>query len=284
MRALPLLLFTFACKPDAEDILDDLPPAALNTAEAVQYWSSVSAPNLLLNAYSPLLAVYAAEEQGPVDCPVGSAEGDVTTYTGGCTDNEGNTWEGTLTVHPDAIVYTGLELGQPSEDCPGAVTTLFLDGRLGGDREAEPLSFSLDLAMHIEGPDASCDPSGGELAILYNGTQRADGEAELWSGTGRVGDTERGWVDATTTDERLDQSVCPTQAASGQTTLTNGTDVVVITYDGATDCDEQSEVPWSLNGEPQGMLSGVSCAVGGPAGGALAAVLALGMLRRRQKG
>lgn len=90
-------------------------------------------------------------------------------------------------------------------------------------------------------------------------------------------------MDSTTTEELLDESICAIQAASGHTTLTNGADVVVITYDGATDCDDAGEVPWTLNGEAMGTLSGVYCASAGGPASAWLGLLALGLgLRRRR--
>jgi hypothetical protein len=50
----------------------------------------------------------------------------------------------------------------------------------------------------------------------------------------------------------------------------------VITYDGASDCDENHTARWSRDGIDMGAIEGVTCAAGrGSAGGAIVMLLAL---------
>mgnify|MGYP001270728821 CR=1 FL=1 len=59
---------------------------------------------------------------------------------------------------------------------------------------------------------------------------------------------------------------------------------MVVTYDGESDCDEASTVQWSLNGEDQGEMEGVSCSTGTQPKNALAILgllLGLILIRRR---
>jgi hypothetical protein len=64
---------------------------------------------------------------------------------------------------------------------------------------------------------------------------------------------------------------------------------VVITYDGATDCDDDDSARWSRDGEDQGLVAGVTCSLGGgqtTCAGTIALVVAVILLagRRRRDG
>ncbi|MEC7240472.1 MAG: hypothetical protein VXW32_04485, partial [Myxococcota bacterium] len=94
----------------------------------------------------------------------------------------------------------------------------------------------------------------------------------------------QGYLNVQTEDEVLFETVCSTEALSGTTTLSNSNDTVVFQYDGETDCDDPGTVTWTLNGEPQGEISGVNCAISGRASGGWLVVLgALALTRRRRE-
>ncbi|MBW2257325.1 MAG: hypothetical protein JRI25_22390, partial [Deltaproteobacteria bacterium] len=149
-------------------------------------------------------------------------------------------------------------------------------------------SFTVDLVLSGSGPDDdTCEPMSEALAWRYDGTLvPGTGDVQTWAGSGRVGASDRGTLMATTTDEVLDSSTCDSEALSGTTTLESAGNVAVITYDGATDCDEDSTVTWTYNGDDRGEVAGVACAAVGPvAAGAwlvgVALVLVGGRRRRR---
>ena len=85
----------------------------------------------------------------------------------------------------------------------------------------------------------------------------------------------------------LDRGVCQDEALSGQTSIT-GLRAVEIRYDGATDCDAESTVTWSLDGVVQaGELTGVECSATPGRRGSWVTLLVLGvvalvLVRRRR--
>jgi hypothetical protein len=63
---------------------------------------------------------------------------------------------------------------------------------------------------------------------------------------------------------------------------------VVISYDGETDCDDDDAARWSRDGQDQGLVTGVSCAVTGNRAGLVQTVFLLALsigaaARRRQR-
>ncbi len=91
---------------------------------------------------------------------------------------------------------------------------------------------------------------------------------------------------APTVDERLDDT-CSGQPVSGQTTIERGSRIDVITYDGATACDEAHAAEWTVNGADRGLLTGIGCSAspGRRSGMALGTSLlaGLGLLARRAR-
>jgi hypothetical protein len=87
----------------------------------------------------------------------------------------------------------------------------------------------------------------------------------VWSGSGTItrdGASPTGTVEATTVDQRRDDTICNNQSLSGTTTLTANDHTATLTYDGATDCDDPgADALWSLDGVPQGSITGISCSM-----------------------
>jgi hypothetical protein len=231
-------------------------------AHVAAWANAASAVGVYVHAYEPL--AFADGEVAFIDpaCPIAADDGETATITGGCTDKDGVAWLGSATVvrtgDDRSLSFDGY--GKSSE--AGGESTLkgTVTVRLTG---ADAHAFVIDLVQ----------TGGAELVIDYTGTVEGGyGGRSVWSGSGTVtrgGAFEpTGTVEATTTDETLDDDVCSGQAASGETSLRIGEDEAIVTYDGATDCDEDQAAKWSLNGEPQGLVTGVVCSTAAPGAGA----------------
>ena len=92
------------------------------------------------------------------------------------------------------------------------------------------------------------------------------------------------WFMAITEDEVLNDSVCETEPVSGTNTMTNGTDEMVYTFDGATDCDEEPTQMLSINGAAPEEVEGASCATTSVRTGLMSVLFAFGLtvFRRRE--
>lgn len=293
------LVGAVGCKGDessdgyADEVLDGFGDATFSTAEDLVTWATTaSAPNIYFTALLPVLAFESTEG---LTCPTIIEEEDRITYEGGCTDEDGVTWEGRIVVETeggvDTIRYEDLT-GTEDTDCEGATepNVVVFSGVVTRSGLATQ-TFTIDLVLSGSGPDEdTCEDIAEEIAWNYDGTLvQGEGEMQTWSGSGRVGTTGQGVLTATTADEVLDSDACSWEALSGTTTLESAGNTAVITYDGATDCDEDSTVTWTYNGADQGEVAGVSCsAVGAATGGAwlvgVALVLAGARRRRLQPG
>src|SRR5262245_21314766 len=99
------------------DALDDLPDAVLadDTATATRWAQMGSSPQVYGIAYSMVGAADFAIDLGAT-CPTKTESDTRVTYTGGCTDEDGDMWVGTATVDSDpntgdnTITYTGFGL------------------------------------------------------------------------------------------------------------------------------------------------------------------------------
>lgn len=273
---------------DPADRFDAFANADLTDPAVTQSFAeNTSAPNM----YTFAVLFGAALENGDGVCPARSETDGVVTYTGGCTDADGDAWSGSATV-----TRTGEESGiigyenfgrTAEEDCnaDGTVTsTQLFDGLVTIEADGR-----FEIAMEGEGTNVdkdACTATNATFAMEYAGRQLAltDGITE-WSGTGRFGTSDRGKVTATTAAEVIDDNGCSYEAESGTTTMESADHTAVITYDGAVDCDDTSTVTWTLDGVDQGEITGIQCGTG-LAAGALATVFA-GLLvvgRRRRRG
>jgi hypothetical protein len=237
--------------------------ASLEDPEHVAVWANAaSAVGVYVHAYEPIGFADGEVTFADAACPATSDNGETATIEGGCTDQTGSQWVGKAT-----IVRSG-------ED-----RTLRFDGygKQNGGAAASTARGTVAVSLTSSGEhrfDVDLVLEGGiTTTIDYVGTVRGgyDG-ATTWNGSGTVkrkGVAKPvGTVEATTVDEVLDNSVCSGQAVSGKTTLLLGDDVAVITYDGAKDCDPDEAAGWSLNGEDQGLITGIVCSVGAPGAGA----------------
>jgi len=290
-RVLPLLpalaLALTACTGGA-DLFADYEAADLTDPDNVaELATSSSAPN----AYTLAVLFGASLENEDGDCPSRSETDGSVTYTGDCTDQDGDEWVGSATVNQTGeesgtITYDGL--GRTSqEDCDGGGTvesTQLFDGTVTIDASG---GFEIEMSgTGTQVDEEACTAQEASFAIEYSGTQVEESDTVTrWSGEGRFATDTTGLVEASTTDEIVDDEGCATEAESGTTTLVAGGHEAVITYDGATDCDPESTVTWTLDGEDQGELEGVECgtSLGASAWTAgMALLLVLGFRRRRQ--
>jgi hypothetical protein len=163
-------------------------------------------------------------------------------------------------------------------DCSGQMvdTKLVYDGTFNVTANGSTKQFTVDLTSTSSGSDTSCVTMTGSSATSYSGTVTDN----TWNGSGDTGNSTQGKVHGETKDEVL-SGPCSSEAQSGTTTLTSGSNTVIITYDGATKCDQSSTVKWSLNGTDMGELTGVRCEA---SAGLLAGASALWLLRRRGRG
>ena len=215
--------------------------------------------------------------------------------TGGCTDGDGAEWIGTVkTTSIPKSSYTIEALGwgfsslvpcdsgaATSESVEYTGVAVFPDGETG------PFSAELGITVTTADP-VSCTTSTATTSyVSYSGTLNPPpkGANYLFSGSGRYGNDVFGKAEGSTTAELIDDSVCGTEAMSGNTTITSVANTVVVTYDGSTDCDPTSTVTWTLDGTAQGELDGVTCNTAAGGGGALAVgvfSLLLAVRRRRE--
>jgi len=230
--------------------------------EMIGGWANAaSALGVFTHAYEPLAFADGEVVFADATCPTTSDDGTVATIDGGdCIDSEGDQFFGGATVERTANggrLLTLTRYGHARDGGPvGLETGTVTIAELGADLH----SFDVDLFV-----------SGGlDTDIVYAGTVEGgyDG-ATIWNGEGTVersgGAIHDGSVHAPTVDQLRDNDICAGEGISGTTTLVSDEHTVVITYDGAEDCDDDTSARWSRDGEDQGLLPGVSCAIGHPA-------------------
>lgn len=270
----------------AGEVLSSLPPAEIS-AETPP--SGFSAPLVFFASMSPL--TYITDPS----CPTQTEEGDVVVLQGGCTDLQGLEWFGRATIPVGmmpsdvtevngVVMYEDFGNTAPSP-CPTATTTVRQrsNGTFSLSSNEEVASFDANLVVTTTGVLDDCEEGERRTAIDYSGTVKVEGNgAQTWSGSGSVGSDAVGRYDVRTDAEVINEEICPTEAVSGTTTVTAGEHVAVFTYDGATDCNPESTVTWTLDGVPQGELMYVRCsATPGHADTPVALVVALGVVLAR---
>lgn len=256
----------------------------LDDPEDISAWAnSASALAVYIPAYEPIGIADGHVTPADPACPHVSDEGSTVVIEGGCTNRDGHRWEGTATV---------------SRLASGAFDVM-LDG-YGSADEGNPLArmtgtFSVEpTADGAHTFEAHYSQEGSpSVAIDYAGTVSGDYETPTtWNGTGTVTRSghlrANGTATATTRDQRRDGSVCGNESLSGTTTLELDGHTVVITYDGATDCDEASSARYSVDGEDHGTVTGVSCSASPGRSGSPWALACIGAalvvtLRRRSR-
>jgi hypothetical protein len=227
---------------------------SLSEPEDIRTWAnSVSSLGLYIHAYEPIAVADGEATLADPSCPVMTDDGETLELVGGCTSSDGVEWVGRATVVRSTngdrtLTYDGF----------GTITDATEETRTGEARvlfvDAMEHDFVLDL-VH-EGPVTTTVDYAGNVVGDY-------GTRTVWSGSGTVtreGTTSPvGTVEATTTEEVVDDAVCSGQPASGSTVIESASDTVVITYDGSTNCDAENAASYSLNGVPQGTISGIIC-------------------------
>ncbi len=241
----------------------------LEEGDDVAGWAnSASAFGVYTLAHEPLGVANDAFQFNDAACPATSDDGTTVVITGGCEDSEGRAWDGEVSV--------------VRRDQGWSLTfDHFGDDRFGGMARVTG-SFEVDRqAADLHSFEADLDRDGGiESNIAYSGTVTGGYQGPtVWNGSGSVSrdgvTINSGSVDAETVDQVRDNDVCAGEGVSGTTTMTSAEHTVVVSYDGDTDCDDQDSARWSLDGEDQGLVTGVTCSAGGGAGGPAAALLLL---------
>lgn len=289
--------------PGHGSILDGYGPMEL-TPGNIRALAGSSSPNIF--TIGIIIAAVPSLQNDP-NCPVVTATPSETTYEGGCTTMDGTNVVGRAVMHQTAdgdgtIDYQGWGFGE-NTDCKGAPVENLVTytGAMNYDKTAPGAgSFTLEVQVDAKAADPqSCatfeSTAAYDYAGSFIGTEKTDGSIDLqqkttWQGSGQLGIALLGKADLKTEDEVIESSVCDTEAASGSTTISSLGDTAVILYDGATDCDMDSTVTWTLNGVPQGELTAVRCSLalspsrGGHGAFACLAIALACFLRRRRPG
>jgi hypothetical protein len=188
-------------------------------------------------------------------CPMTDDDGTTVTITGGCTDSDGQRYEGEITITrvdgPRDLELSFSNYGHGEDEI----------GHISGTASVSPL----DGSAYSYGVDLVNEGFGVTVDIDYSGTIVGDfGQPTLFSGSGTVirkGFAPTGTAEVSTVDQLVDDAVCSGQSVSGETTIEIDGQVIVVTYDGETDCDEEQAARWSLDGKDQGLVEGITCAV-----------------------
>ena len=259
-------------EPEDPSILAGYPPLQLSPGNVAAF-ATASAPNMFMVGIV-LLAVPGLEND-PL-CPKITETATEATYEGGCTTMDGTRVVGKAVVRQTAegqgtIQYMGWGMGN-TEPCQGVNVenmVTYTGVMTYGKTAVGAASFDLEVELDATGADPeTCatltTTAAYDYAGSFVGSETVEGNIDLeqgttWNGSGLVGNAIYGKLSTTTQNEVVDAMVCETEAASGTTTLQSGTDTAVITYDGLMDCDVESTVAWSFNGDPQGELTGVQC-------------------------
>ena len=244
--------------------------------EHVAGWANTaSALGVFAHGYEPIgFADGKAPFEDPA-CPITSDDGTTVTLRGGCTNRKGVEWAGTATlVRAGGARHVTFE--RYGNDAFGGL--VLTTGRFD--------VMPIDGGAHMF--DVDIRRTGGiHTTIRYTGTISGGYEGRtVWNGAGRItrdGITiNSGTIDALTVDQAWDNAVCSGQGLSGTTKLTSDTHDVVITYDGATDCDTDEAARWTRDGEDMGTIKGITCAAGAPSGIGMILFALVWVLRRRR--
>jgi hypothetical protein len=219
-----MLLWFLACAPLQSESDTDLAPDTDVPNDRTAVWTPV-----LGGVFTPLDLWLQADGwvANPPACPQAAASGDVTTYSGGCTDDRGLVWTGEL-VRTDATRGTRLEYRGFG---PGVDATL--DGELVWFRDGDRLEVDL----------TERGPGGGLLRAWTSGYQvtSAGGARAAWTRAGRGDGAVSGSL---TVGDGLYQvaasighdGVCGREPDRGEVTVT-GFRAATLTFNGAAICD-----------------------------------------------
>lgn len=282
----PLLSLTFlvctACGPSY-----DPPEADLTNADTVK---ELAIRSSAASMQALLFGIDVPDPDDAVTCPPLVEDGEEMVFEGDCID-DGRAVSGTVRMvddrNVDGSVTITLERFEEALQVRCDAHDVFVERRLDGTLMAnEDGSFEMDLRIRTNEVDEDCIASEPrDIRIVYAGNDHDEG----LSGSGTLSHEVYGTVQAETENQVLgtfSEDDCQSEAESGTTTLRANGHEAVITYDGATDCDPEGTVTWTLDGEAKGEFAGVHCSTAGsPVGlGVLLAALGLMGLRRRRRG
>ena len=266
-----------ACGSSGDLFEASTPPrgSSLEDVENVRIWvTSTSAFSLYGHIYEPVAVADGEKTFADPTCPVTDDDGTTLTAAGDCTDADGVEHVGKLTVKRSANgdhavtfeSYGTRKQGQTADTRDGE----------GHVRRIDDTNHDFSLSLVHD--------AGLRETIEYEGrvTGGYDGRT-VWSGSGTVVRDGLlppvGSAEVSTNAEVVDDDVCSGQPVSGNTMVKNtAEDTVVVTYDGDVDCDDDQAATYTLNAEPRGKITGISCAASPGrtrAGGTLLAALAL---------
>jgi len=242
------------------------------------------------------LEISLAGDQESLTCPLiagtfpeeGFPEEDIT-ITGGCVTERGTIYTGAFVLHPDGATYNDYQTITPSSDpaCNLTETNSF-SGGFRIDPITEEITILLEASIE-EVNDECTEKTQREYLIdatvifetMADDSSIANGEGDFV--LGRANNTDI-WFDVVTTDEVINNDICNSEPISGTNTMTNGSDILVFTFDGETDCDEEPTQMLSINGDDPIEVLGTSCAVMSARTGFMAMMFAFAMsFRRRRK-
>jgi len=262
--------------------------SSMDLSENVYDASAVSTPWMMFLALSPSGLTGLVDG----DCPAVTPTDNGQITQGDCTDGDGNVWYGTATVSGLKTTYEGFGTSSSSAclDEEGTNTAIY-DGEVTlAPAGGQGTQFEADLLIHSYGLGDDCIPFDRHLGLAYRGEVEYSGEDldtdgqpddGIFNGSGLYGVSDFGRVYGVTVNERINSVECEFEAADGNTTITADDQTAVINYNGASDCDENATVTWTLDGEDQGELEHVSCSSVG-VWSSLWALPALLLVRRRK--
>jgi MYXO-CTERM domain-containing protein len=249
--------------------------------EDVPTWANAgSALGVYTHLHTPVGFALGEASFGDPACPVTDDDGTTVRITGGCTDSEGKHFEGEIVITrvdgPRDLDLTFSDYGSGEDEDALARTT-----GTASVRQLDGSAYSYDVELVNDGL--------AKLDIDYSGTIVGDfGQPTVFNGSGRLirsGFGPNGTAEVSTVDQLVDDDVCSGQSVSGETTIEVDGHVIVVTYDGETDCDEDHAARWSLDGKDQGLVEGITCAVdsSGRASDLLWALMLLGLGAARSR-
>lgn len=240
----PVLLLAVGCTQDGPLYDEDDVVTWANTGSALAVWTNIDTPVAFAVGHSSF--------EDPV-CPTTSDDGTTVTITGGCTDTAGKNWAGEVVIErvdgPNDLDLLLDGFGSSEGEVAGVKGTAHV-------REIAADVFSFDVDIVREG--------GITTEIDYDGTVAGNYDMPTtWNGSGTLtrsgGLPPTGTVEMRTEDAVWDGAICGGQAASGTTSIDGDGHLVVVTYDGETDCDEDQAARWSVDGQDRGLVEGITC-------------------------
>lgn len=250
--------------------------------EDVAAWANAgSALGVYTHLHTPVGFALGEASFADPTCPMTDDDGTTVRITGGCTDSEGKRFDGEIVITrvdgPRDLDLTFSNYGSGEDEGEFAKTT-----GTASVRQLDGSAYSYDVDLVNDGL--------AKLDIDYSGTIVGDfGQPTVFNGSGeliRSGFGPNGTAQVSTVDQLVDNDVCSGQSASGETTIEVDDQVIVVTYDGETDCDDDHAARWSLDGKDQGLVEGITCAVtssGERAGTVLCVLMLLGLGRARSR-